>query len=333
MRNRLLIKEEIKTALRKLIKEEITKKSDYQSVGLGGVNNPEDVEHILNLFSDPKVGFATDIEKIKRECSTENDFKKIGECKKFQDFIAEYQKTKVFPTGFNDSRIDPGMQTITLLYNTVLETDEKPKELSPGSEIELSGEIVPPKSLDYLVDFVIDNIEGGYYHPAMKPYLKGGANLLDSGETLYGIDRKHGGDINTSANGKAFWAGVDEESGWAKNTGLPKWKYGDIPKNPTLRKLVHQMMIDVYKSHKRTFKVAPEIEKLIESDARLQLHFFYACWNGPGFFQWFYNDLVKFLKQNPNPDIKAVVEASLESRARHAGSKKASRMRQLMAKL
>ena len=136
MRNRLLIKEEIKIALRKLIKEEIIKKSEYQSVGLGGVNNPEDVEHILNLFSDPKVGFAADIEKIKKECSEENDFKKIGECQKFQDFIGEYQREQVFPSGFSDSRIDPDRETITMLYNTILGTNAEAKKETPEAKEE-----------------------------------------------------------------------------------------------------------------------------------------------------------------------------------------------------
>jgi hypothetical protein len=136
MRKKLLIKEEIKVALRKLIKEGVTKKADFQSIGLGGVNEPTDVEHILTLFSDPKVGFADKIEKIKAECSPENDYTEIGECQKFQDFIGKYQREQVFPSGFSDSRIDPDRETITMLYNTILGTNAEPKEETPEAKEE-----------------------------------------------------------------------------------------------------------------------------------------------------------------------------------------------------
>jgi hypothetical protein len=136
MRKKLLIKEEIKVALRKLIKEGVTKKADFQSIGLGGVNEPTDVEHILTLFSDPKVGFADEIEKIKTECSPENDYTEIGECQKFQDFIGKYQREQVFPSGFSDSRIDPNRETITMLYNTILGTNAEPKEETPEANEE-----------------------------------------------------------------------------------------------------------------------------------------------------------------------------------------------------
>jgi hypothetical protein len=326
MRNRLLIKEEIKTALRRLIKEGITKKSDFQSVGSGGVNEPGDVEHILALFADPKIGLSKEVEEIKKECSEKTDYKEIGECQKFHDFIGKYQSEKVFSNGFSDSRIDPDRETITNLYNTILGIDSKPAELTPEAKIEISGEIVPPKSLDYLIELIIKEIEGGYYHPGMNQ-----GDMGKSGETLFGIDRVAGGENNQTPIGIEFWNLVDSESGWApKSERAPKWKRYHKPSNPKFLEIVKKMQSKNYELHKKWHGVTPEMEKLIESDARLQLHFLYGVWNGYGFYGKFYKDLVNFVKLNPNPNIKDVVENVLESRARHAGTERANKMRQVM---
>jgi hypothetical protein len=326
MRKSLLIKEEIKVALRKLIKEGITKKSDFQSVGLGGVNEPGDVEHILALFSDPKIGLSKEVEEIKKECSEKTDYKEIGECQKFHDFIGKYQSEKVFSSGFSDSRIDPDRETITNLYNAILGIDSKPGELTPEAKIEISGEVVPPKDLDYLTELIINNIEGGYYHPGMNK-----SGMGRSGETLYGIDRLAGAENNRTPIAVEFWNLVDEESGWAQQSqGKPKWKHYHKPSNPKLLELVKKLMSKNYGLYKGWHGVTPEMEKLIESDARLQLHFFYGIWNGYGNYGKFYKDLVNFVKTNPNPNIKDVVESALESRARHFGSDKANKVKETM---
>ena len=59
-----------------------------------------------------------------------------------------------------------------------------------------------------LADLIITNIEGGYYSPVRHK----SAAMLDSGETMFGIDRKHGGAYNTSEAGKKFWAIIDQNS-------------------------------------------------------------------------------------------------------------------------
>ena len=57
---------------RRLFEEasKIEKKSDFQSVGKGGVNKPEDVKHILDLFSNEKVGMAKEVQDVIEKCSS-----------------------------------------------------------------------------------------------------------------------------------------------------------------------------------------------------------------------------------------------------------------------
>ena len=66
-----------------------------------------------------------------------------------------------------------------------------------------------------LADLIISNIEGGYYSPIQHK----SAAMMDSGETMFGMGRKHGGDdINNSEAGKKFWAIIDQNSSaWAWN--------------------------------------------------------------------------------------------------------------------
>ena len=71
------------------------------------------------------------------------------------------------------------------------EDEKKPKKLEDkiGSFEKIAGQL-------------IDEIEGGYFHPIMvkggRGFPKGSRSMGDSGETMFGIDRKHGAEINTS---------------------------------------------------------------------------------------------------------------------------------------
>jgi hypothetical protein len=57
---------------RRLFEEasKIEQKSDFQSVGKGGVNKPEDVKHVLDLFSHEKVGMAKEVQDVITKCSS-----------------------------------------------------------------------------------------------------------------------------------------------------------------------------------------------------------------------------------------------------------------------
>jgi hypothetical protein len=135
---------------------------------------------------------------------------------------------------------------------------------------------------------VIEANEGGYYHPDMfkdgrlKPSERNLSLYRSSGETMYGIDRKAGGAINTTTEGRRFWAVIDK----ANARKLWKWNFNGGDLAPVLLPLA----ADVMKPEaERMFKLhlAPETRAIIESDNRLLYHFIYAVWNGEGWFKSF----------------------------------------------
>jgi hypothetical protein len=66
-----------------------------------------------------------------------------------------------------------------------------------------------------MTKMVIDKLEGGYYNP--KWHYK--PQMGRSGETMFGIDRIHGGRLNTSEPGVEFWSIID------KNKNSKVWKH------------------------------------------------------------------------------------------------------------
>jgi predicted chitinase len=140
-----IIEENFKKRLFEAVSK-IEQKSDFQSVGKGGANKPEDVKHILDLFSNEKVGMAKEVQDVINKCSPKSstssdskspselldtadasetstssdiDYAAIGKCTEFHNLIADYQKEKVF-SGFSDSRIDADQGTIGSLYGSIL---------------------------------------------------------------------------------------------------------------------------------------------------------------------------------------------------------------------
>ena len=137
-----------------------------------------------------------------------------------------------------------------------------------------------PTKFEAVTQIVIDNLEGGYYHPNMKVREpKKFAVMKDSGETMYGIDRKHGGDINTTEAGKAFWSIIDGQN--AANTWTYQYKAtGEVAKN--LKMLAAKMIYDVYVKLCNLYGIDRSI---VDNDECLLVHWSYACWNGSKHFQ------------------------------------------------
>lgn len=138
-------------------------------------------------------------------------------------------------------------------------------------------------SFEQMTELVIDKLEGGYYHPNM---LKDGrikdSRYLSSGETMFGIDRKNGGSINTSPAGVKFWNIIDESDAsdnW-------KWLYRGGEKEQELKGLVVEMMKPKYDEYSRRY-LSPEALQIVNSNNKLLFNFIYAVWNGPGWFQRF----------------------------------------------
>jgi len=139
----------------------------------------------------------------------------------------------------------------------------------------------------HILKIVIDNFEGGYYHPQML--TDGRLKISDpeilklyqrSGETMLGLDRKNGGNLNTSAEGKAFWKVVDANS---KNWGF---NYLGGKLNSVLKELLAQIMYRQFMYLWNKY-LSTKLQKIISKDARLVLHFAYATWNGEGFFKFY----------------------------------------------
>lgn len=133
------------------------------------------------------------------------------------------------------------------------------------------------------VAVVIDNLEGGYYHPQM---LKDGRvkdnRYSSSGETMFGIDRKAGGKINDTAAGKKFWSLIDN----AKASMNWKWNYKGGALGSDLKQLAAEIIYPEYQRMSAKY-LSAKTKQLVDSDKRLLFNFIYATWNGEGWFKKF----------------------------------------------
>lgn len=168
------------------------------------------------------------------------------------------------------------------------------------------GGIVITSDSDFneVVTAVIDTLEGGYYNPR-KHSTKG---MGDSGETMMGIDRKHGGGINTSAEGVEFWGlidGANAEDNW-------KWNYKGGPLEPKLKALVAKMIKPRYESYSKRY-LSPEAAEIVNQSVPLKFHFIYAVWNGPGWFQKFARQVNQEVKKGVT-DPKELAKFAIDTR-------------------
>ena len=306
---------------KKLFQEEaktVQKKSDFKSVGKGGVNEPEDVQHIIKLFSDEKIGLADEITKVLEICNSSGetiDYAAIGKCPEFQKFIADYQKTQVFTSGFSDSRIDPGRDTITNLYNKIIGVQLIKSTYNSGWKG--SGDF------NSLANLVITRLEGGYYHPQMLTMgIVKDSRYASSGETMFGLDRKNGGTMNTGSEGQAFWNYIDENSGYsAQSAEKPKWKWGYMANDNTeLKSLMISIVKKFFDSYMGQPYVSNETKKAVLGDKRLMLHLIYAVWNGPKWFQRFVGDINQYILTNPGYSSDDLANVALTSRLNSGNS-------------
>lgn len=208
---------------------------------------------------------------------------------------------------------EPKIDTTRLDRNPAVSTYvkiRKPLELpkKEGDETVLS--------YNTITDLTINHIEGGYYNPKLH-YDK---NMGSSGETMFGMDRKHGIDFTNSEKGKEFWSLIDSDR--KKNSS--KWKrYYELDDNPELK----QKLIDIissswlpesYKKFSETYISDTETKNIIESDPRLKFHMSYACWNGMGFFRKFANQLTEKIKSGIK-DVNQLFNSAMEKRTQMGG--------------
>jgi hypothetical protein len=139
---------------------------------------------------------------------------------------------------------------------------------------------------------VIANLEGGYYNPKPEYNHPGSRDprYTSSGETMFGIDRKAGGTINTTPAGKKFWGKIDEIQ---KTT---KWKWNYVPPDPLqteLINLVAEIQEPEFNKLLKRYVNDDKVEAVIRSDGRLLFNFVYAVWNGPGWFKGWAREIKK----------------------------------------
>jgi hypothetical protein len=136
----------------------------------------------------------------------------------------------------------------------------------------------------------------------------------NSGETMYGLDRKAGNIEATGPAGKEFWSLIDAEN------ARSNWKHNYMLKdNPSLDKKLRKLAADVMKPlfirNSRAY-LTPEAADIISKDAALTFNFAYATWNGPGWFQKFarvINDAVASGNEDPKELLKLVLARRMES--------------------
>jgi hypothetical protein len=133
----------------------------------------------------------------------------------------------------------------------------------------------------------------------------------DSGETMFGMDRKYGKDFAKSAAGVEFWGIIDDAD--AKNKW--KWNYKGGNLEPRLKELVSKMIKPVFDSLSNRY-LSKEAQQIVKNNPKLTFNFAYATWNGPGWFQKFakkVNDAVKDGVTDPEELAKVAIDARLNS--------------------
>jgi len=203
-------------------------------------------------------------------------------------------------------------------------TSESPLSLDSG-----------PVTYEKMVELIVANIEGGYWHPNM---FKDGRlrynSLYDiSAETMFGIDRGNyigkndvsvplgSGKMKNVTKGTAknqytieFWGIIDNEN--AKDTW--KWGYKGGNLQPKLAGLVANIMKPNYTSFSDKY-LSPQAKAIVNSYAPLTFNFIYATWNGSGWFQ-------KFAKKVNNAvdsgitDPKQLANIAIDSRTSSAST-------------
>lgn len=146
-----------------------------------------------------------------------------------------------------------------------------------------------------IVNLIIDNIEGGYYHPDMKDYLRNGDRLGISGETMFGIDRVNGAPLFATGTPCAiqFWQIVDDNFGsHHADTSYYGDKADGTMKTPAsvgerLRPLAAAMISDAFDRNSQF--LSEGALQMVLNNPRLLLQFLYATYNGSGNFKTFAN--------------------------------------------
>lgn len=161
---------------------------------------------------------------------------------------------------------------------------------------------------------VIDNLEGGYWHPNM--FLDGRlkkdsatmALYKTSTETMFGIDRQNSGSISQSPAGKEFWSIIDN----ANAADDWEWNYMGGEYRERLTTLAAEMMKPRYDTFADRY-LSDAAEEIVNSDDKLLFNFSYATWNGPVYFQKYANEINDAVRRGET-DVTVLRQLMLNSR-------------------
>lgn len=167
-----------------------------------------------------------------------------------------------------------------------------------------------------LVQIIITEVEGGYYHPDM---LKDGrikdTRYGSSGETMFGIDRLNGVEYNKMPEGQEFWGIIDKagaRSKWSHN-------YMGGEYEGKLRTLTAAMIQKEFNRLLSIYIKDENVRALVLSNAALTFNFIYATYNGMGHF----NNMSKLLIDNYNnkiTDMNTLIQNQINFRLNHKDS-------------
>ena len=119
---------------------------------------------------------------------------------------------------------------------------------------------------------------------------------------MFGLDRKNG-NWESTQDGKEFFKIIDDEkTKLGLNLFCKTWTHGYKGGNleDKLKTLASKIMKNQYDTNSKEF--SPELRERVESNDRLLMHFSYACWTGPGFFNTFRKSLESGLKSGKSDE-------------------------------
>ena len=158
--------------------------------------------------------------------------------------------------------------------------------------------MITEKEFLYITKLIINNIEGGYYNPNYHP----DPNMLDSGETMFGIDRRWGGAIpQNQKEYNLFWSKIDAVKN--PNTWKRYYRGGNLEKE--LTELAAKIEYEQFRKNVKTYiepyvksnKGYKNVQNAINKYKKVALHFIYATWNGSGRFGQFATMLANYLSK------------------------------------
>lgn len=163
------------------------------------------------------------------------------------------------------------------------------------------------KTFNDIAIYIIKNFEGGYYHPRMMAENPEKFKLyVYSGETMFGIDRKTGGTINTTESGKKFWAAID-----ALNKKQPwSWNFKGGEFSSQLMKLAAAMIQDKFEFYSKSY-LSATAQARVKSNIPLLFFFTRTTWSGSGYFKEFSKIVNENLHQNDEEIFLKLIKARL----------------------